>query len=49
MFDAFGFDVAMVTSDAFDNLSSRVHYSYAYKYINAPESKVEKADLRSLE
>ena len=44
MFDAFGFDVAMVTPDAFDNLSSRVHYSYAYKYINAPESKVEKAD-----
>lgn len=33
MFDAFGFDVAMVTPDAFDNLTARVHYSYAYKYI----------------
>lgn len=44
MFDAFGFDVAMVTPDAFDNLTARVHYSYAYKYINVPENKVEKAD-----
>jgi len=44
MFDAFGFDVAMVTGDAFDNLRSRLHYNYAYKYDNHPADKVEKAD-----
>jgi putative ABC transport system permease protein len=44
MFDAFGFDVGMVTSEAFKQLRARVHYSYAYKYVNAPETKVEKAD-----
>ncbi len=44
MFDAFGFDVGMVTPQAFSGLSSRVHYSYAYKYVDAPETKVEKAD-----
>ncbi len=44
MFDAFGFDVAMVTPEAFDMLSSRVHYSYAWKYEEEPEGKVEQAD-----
>ena len=44
MFDAFGFDVAMVTPEAFNGLRSRVHYSYAYKYDKAPESKVEQQD-----
>ncbi len=44
MFDAFGFDVAMVTPEAFNRLSSRIHYSYAFKYVNAPESKEAKAD-----
>ena len=44
MFDAFGFDVAMVTPEAFSGLRSRVHYSYAYKYDKAPESKVEQQD-----
>ncbi len=44
MFDAFGFDVGMVTPEAFSQLRARVHYSYAYKYINTPETKVEKAD-----
>ncbi len=41
MFDAFGFDVAMVTPEAFNKLRSRIHYSYAYKYDDAPQSKVE--------
>lgn len=45
MFDAFGFDVAMVTPKAFDELSSRVHYSYAYLYENKPVSKTEQADF----
>ena len=45
MFDAFGFDVAMVTPEAFDELSSRIHYSYAYKYLTAPASKIEQADF----
>ena len=44
MFDAFGFDVAMVTPEAFEKLTSRLHYSYAYKYVNAPADSVEKAD-----
>lgn len=42
MFDAFGFDVAMVTPSAFDKLKTRIHYSYAYKYVNAPVDKPEK-------
>ncbi|MCR5768283.1 MAG: permease [Lachnospiraceae bacterium] len=45
MFDAFGFDVAMVTPAAFDKLTARVHYNYAFKYNTAPENKTEKADL----
>ncbi len=44
MFDAFGFDVAMVTPRAFDSLGSRLHYNYAFKYIDEPEDKVEEAD-----
>ena len=43
MFDAFGFDVAMVTPEAFDGLRSRVHYNYAYLYNDKPADKVEKA------
>ncbi len=45
MFDAFGFDVAMVTPEGFDRLSSRIHYSYAWKYEKAPADKIETADL----
>ena len=44
MFDAFGFDVGMVTAEAFDALSSRVHYNYAYHYKTAPADKTAKAD-----
>lgn len=44
MFDAFGFNVAMVTPEAFDGLSSRTHYSYAFMYDDKPESKTDKAD-----
>ena len=44
MFDAFGFDVAMVTPEAFDKLKARVHYSYAYLYDDKPETKEEQAD-----
>jgi len=44
MFDAFGFDVAMVTPEAFSGLRSRVHYNYAYKYDKAPGSKEEQKD-----
>ena len=45
MFDAFGFDVAMVTPEAFDALTSRLHYSYAFFYENRPADKIEAADL----
>lgn len=44
MFDAFGFNVAMVTPEAFEKLGARVHYSYAYKYEKQPDGKVKQAD-----
>ncbi len=44
MFDAFGFDVAMVTPEGFDSFNSRVHYNYAYQYDNNPADKIEQAD-----
>ena len=44
MFDAFSFDVAMVTPQAFDKLPSRLHYSYAFQYVDKPEDKIAKAD-----
>ena len=44
MFDAFGFDVAMVTPEVFDSLGARLHYNYAFKYDEAPETKIEKQD-----
>ena len=44
MFDAFGFDVAMVTPEAFDSLSARIHYNYAFMYDVKPDGKIEKAD-----
>lgn len=44
MFDAFGFDVAMVTPEAFAKLPSRVHYNYAYKYEKMPTDKTQQAD-----
>ena len=45
MFDAFGFDVAMVTPEGFDTLTSRIHYNYAYKYVTEPADKIEQADF----
>ena len=39
MFDAFGFDVAMVTPEAFDELPSRLHYNYSFFYEKEPEDK----------
>ncbi|SEP68086.1 putative ABC transport system permease protein [Lachnospiraceae bacterium RM5] len=44
MFDAFGFDVAMMTPEGFDSLSSRVHYNYAYLYDEKPADKEKEAD-----
>lgn len=44
MFDAFGFNVAMMTPKGFENLSSRMHYQYSYLYENKPEGKVQEAD-----
>lgn len=44
MFDSFGFDVAMVTPEAFKRLTSRIHYNYAYQYETEPEDKVAQAD-----
>ena len=44
MFDAFGFDVAMVTPEGFRSLRTRVHYSYSYLYETKPEEKEQLAD-----
>ena len=44
MFDAFGFDVAMLTPEGFEKLNSRIHYNYAYMYETKPEGKNEQAD-----
>ncbi len=44
MFDAFGFDVGMVTPDAFDALPSRLHYNYAYTYDTKPADELAEAD-----
>jgi putative ABC transport system permease protein len=44
MFDAFGFDVAMVTPEGFDSLRTRTHYSYAYFYDVKPSDKTAQAD-----
>ena len=45
MFDAFGFNVAMITPEAFDALTSRLHYSYAFYYETKPADKIEAADF----
>lgn len=44
MFDAFGFNVAMVTPEGFDSLRTRTHYSYAFFYDVKPSGKVAQAD-----
>ena len=44
MFDAFGFDVAMVTPEGFEMLRTRTHYSYAYFYEAKPSDKAGLAD-----
>ena len=44
MFDAFGFDVGMVTPDAFETLPSRLHYSYAWRCDEKPGDKPGLAD-----
>lgn len=44
MFDAFGFNVAMVTPEGFETLKSRVHYNYGYLYDKKPEDKEAEAN-----
>ncbi len=44
MFDAFGFDVGMVTPETFDSLPSRLHYNYAYFYTEKPADDIAKKD-----
>ena len=44
MFDAFGFDVGMVTPEAFDALPSGVHFNYAYLYAEGPADKPAQAE-----
>ena len=44
MFDAFGFDVGMVTPAAFAALPSRLHYNYAWQYESPAADKVALAE-----
>lgn len=44
MFDSFGFNVAMVTPEQFEALTSRVHYGYAWQYDEKPADKTQKAE-----
>lgn len=45
MFDAFGFDVGMVTPEAFDDLQAKLHYSYVFMYKEKPADDIEAADF----
>ncbi|MEE0955066.1 MAG: FtsX-like permease family protein [Eubacterium sp.] len=45
MFDAFGFDVGMVTPEAFDKLPAALHYSYVFMYDKKPANDLEAADF----
>lgn len=45
MFDAIGFDVAMVTDEGFDRLTKSIHYCYAWTYDNEPANEIEQKVL----
>ena len=45
MFDAFGFDVGMVIPKAYESISTREHYDYAWFYDRKPETDVENVDF----
>lgn len=45
MFDAIGFDVAMVTEEGFHSLKKPVHYCYAWTYDDAPSDEIEEKQL----
>lgn len=45
MFDALKFDVAMVTEEGFDRLSSPIHYAYAWHYESSPADEAEEKTL----
>ena len=45
IFDAIKFDVAMVTDEGFDRLSSAVHYAYAWQYENKPADAAQEKKL----
>ncbi len=44
MFDAFGFDVGMVTPEAFELLESKLHYNYVFMYCDEPADETAEAD-----
>ena len=41
LFDAQGFDVGMLTPEAFEQLPSRTHYAYAFVYDEKPRDDIE--------
>ncbi len=45
MFDALKFDVAMVTDEGFDRLSSPIHYNYAWLYDETPADETAEKEL----
>lgn len=45
MFDAIGFDTAVVTDEDFDSIDSRCHYNYAVRYAAHPDDDVEAREM----
>lgn len=45
IFDALKFDVAMVTEGGFNRLSTGIHYTYAWKYLEQPSDEKEEKSL----
>ena len=45
MFDAISFDVAMLTPEGWDSVNGRVHYNYAFKYVDSFSNESEQKKL----
>ena len=45
MFDAISFDVAMVTPEAWDSVKGKIHYAYAFKYVDSYSNESEQKKL----
>jgi putative ABC transport system permease protein len=45
MFDAISFDVAMLTPEGWESVNGRVHYNYAFKYVDSFSNESEQKKL----